>query len=329
MSEQAAPGDEGGADQYPLSISSSSSSVASTSSFEFSPSSPSSSSECHGGRGVVCVCVGGRVDGAVGECVFVRGDLGESVGGRGDGAIGVFVCGRGDDVVGECVGGRGEGAIGECVGGRVEGVSGGFVGGRGDGAFGGCVGGRRGDAVGEFVVGQGVVTFVGETSPLLSGVEGEGANVTSEVEGLEACAETLVSERELSEAVALPFIPRGRSVACHECGRPSVRLKLDGRLYKHKVPGMAGVWQASGRLPTLVEASVSAPAGANLFSQPDSHAPNVIQQAMPPIFLDRILGRVGFLRPIRRIPKAARSAVAVLLTSTIHRVCNNTEDEDA
>ena len=208
-------------------------------------------------------------------------------------------------------------------------VSGGFVGGRGDGAFGGCVGGRRGDAVGEFVVGQGVVTFVGETSPLLSGVEGEGANVTSEVEGLEACAETLVSERELSEAVALPFIPRGRSVACHECGRPSVRLKLDGRLYKHKVPGMAGVCQASGRLPTLVEASVSAPAGANLFSQPDSHAPNVIQQAMPPIFLDRILGRVGFLRPIRRIPKAARSAVGVLLTSTIHRVCNNTEDEDA
>ena len=248
VSGQAAPGDEGGADQYPLSISSSSSSVASTSSFEFSPSSPSSSGECHGGRGVVCVCVGGRVDGAVGECVGVRGDLGESVGGRGDGAVGVFVCGRGDDVVGECVGGRGEGAIGECVSGRVEGVSGGFVGGRGDGAFGGCVGGRRGDAVGEFVVGQGVVTFVGETSPLLSGVEGEGANVTSEVEGLEACAETLVSERELSEAVALPFIPRGRSVACHECGRPSVRLKLDGRLYKHKVPGMAGVcpgfWQA-------------------------------------------------------------------------------------
>ena len=269
------------------------------------------------------------MDGAVGECVGVRGDLGESVGGRGDGAVGVFVCGRGDDVVGECVGGRGEGAIGECVGGRVVGVSGGFVGGRGDGAFGGCVGGRRGDAVGEFVVGQGVVTFVGETSPLLSGVEGEGANVTSEVEGQEACAETLVSERELSEAVALPFIPRGRSVACHECGRPSVRLKLDGRLYKHKVPGMAGVCQASGRLPTLVEASVSAPAGTNLFSQPDSHAPNVIQQAMPPIFLDRILGRVGFLRPIRRIPKAARSAVAVLLTSTIHRVCNNTEDEDA
>ena len=97
-------------------------------------------------------------------------------------------------------------------------------------------------------------------------------------------------------AVALPFIPRGRSVACHECGRPSVRLKLDGRLYKHKVPGMAGVWKASGRLPTLVEASVSAPAGANQFSQPDSHAPNVIQQAMPPIFLDRILGRVGLAR---------------------------------
>ena len=152
-------------------------------------------------------------------------------------------------------------------------------------------------------------------------VEGEGANFTSEVEGLEAFAETLVRERELSEAAALPFIPRGRSVACHECGRPSVRLKLDGRLYKHKVPGMAGVCQASGKLPTLVGASVPAPTGAPLFSRPDSPALNVIQQAAPPIFLDRILGRVGFLKPIRRIPKASRSAVAALLTSTIHRVC--------
>ena len=124
-------------------------------------------------------------------------------------------------------------------------------------------------------------------------VEGEGANVTSEVEGLEACAETLMRERELSEAAALPFIPRGRSVACYECSRPSVRLKLDSRLYKHKVPGMAGVCQASGKLRTLVGASDPAPNGAPLFSQPDSPAPNVIQQATPSIFLDRIWGELA------------------------------------
>ena len=134
---------------------------------------------------------------------------------------------------------------------------------------------------------------------------------------------SLRPNREMSEAATPPSISRGRSVACHECGRPSVRLKLDGRLYKHKVPGTAGVCQASGEFPALVGVSVPAPAGAPLPSQPDTPAPNVIQQVTPPIFLDRILGRVGFLKPIRRIPKAARSAVAALLTSTIQWVCGN------
>ena len=140
---------------------------------------------------------------------------------------------------------------------------------------------------------------------------------------------SLRPNREMSEAATPPSISRGRSVACHECGRPSVRLKLDGRLYKHKVSGTAGVCQASGEFPTLVGVSVPAPAGAPLPSQPDTPAPNVTQQVTPPTFLDRILGRVGFLKPIRRIPKAARSAVAALLTSTIQWVCGNTEDEDA
>ena len=235
------------------------------------------------------------VDGSV---VEVRGVVfDESVGEGGGGAVDGSVCEGGGGAVGASV----------CEGG------------------GGAVNGYVGDvgcSCGDFC--GGVCGIVGATSPLLSVVEGEGANVTSEVEGLQACAETLMRERELSEAAALPFIPRGRSVTCHECGRPSVRLKLGGHLYKHKVPGMAGVCQASGKLPTLVGASVPP-----LFSKPDSPSPNVIQQAARPIFLDRILGRIGFLKPIRRIPKAAPSAVAALLTSTIHRVCNNTEHEDA
>ena len=152
----------------------------------------------------------------------------------------MFVCSRGDDVVGECVGGQGEGAIGECVGGRVEGV-----GGRGDGAFGRCVRGRRGDAVGEFVVGQGVVAFVGATSPLLSGVEGEGANVTSEVEGLEACAETLVSERESSRSTfhspwSVCRLPRVRQTFCKaQAGRSLIQTQgsWHGRC-------LEGFWQA-------------------------------------------------------------------------------------
>ena len=122
---------------------------------------------------------------------MMNGSFGEGGGGAVDGSVGEGGGGAVDGSVGEGGGGAVDGSVGEGGGGAVD----------------GSVGEGWGGAVGECSCGDfcgGVCGIVGATSPLLSVAECEGANDTSEVEGLETCAETrLVSCQDCQEEASV------------------------------------------------------------------------------------------------------------------------------